>query len=279
MYSEILYNVQDPVATITLNRPEKLNALTGRMLQELEQALAEAEASRDVVGIVLTGAGRGFCAGVDMGELQRIQQVGNASIMRTDARAACRPGDPDLGPDFGAGLSYLLTLRKPLLAAVNGACAGMGFSLAMFCDLRIADEVAVFTTSFAQRGLVAEHGLSWLLPRLIGPSRALDILWSGRKFDGREALALGIANRAVPAGQALGEAQAYMRDLAGSCAPSSLMQMKRQVYRHLMLTLGPAMEETEQTVADSLKQPAFLEGIDSFRERRPPRFGRLSSSN
>jgi len=133
MYSEILFEVQDPVATITLNRPERLNALTGRMLQELEQALAQAEASSDVVGIVLTGAGRGFCSGVDMGELERIQQAGDASVMRAGKGELPQPGARGLGPDFGAGLTYLLTLRKPLLAAVK-AGVGLGGWHGGMCD-------------------------------------------------------------------------------------------------------------------------------------------------
>ncbi len=171
MYQEIALAIDEPVATITLNRPEKLNALTARMLLELKHALAVAERDERVVGIVLTGAGRGFCAGVDMGELQRIQAAGDIGAMqaRTEFDDA-QPGDPGMGPDYTRGLTYLLTVRKPVIAAVNGPCAGMGFSLALFCDLRFAAEEAVFITAYAQRGLVAEHGTSWLLPRLLGPA-------------------------------------------------------------------------------------------------------------
>jgi len=280
MYQEIALTIDEPVATITLNRPEKLNALTARMLLELKHALVVAERDERVVGIVLTGAGRGFCAGVDMGELQRIQAAGDIGAMqaRTEFDDA-QPGDPGMGPDYTRGLTYLLTVRKPIIAAVNGPCAGMGFSLALFCDLRFAAEEAVFITAYAQRGLVAEHGTSWLLPRLLGPARALDLLWSARHVDGREAIALGLAQRVVPGERLLAEAQGYVRALATTVSPVSLMHMKRQVYRHLMLPLGPAMEETEQLMAASVTWPDFQEGIASFLERRPPRFRRVTGAN
>jgi enoyl-CoA hydratase/carnithine racemase len=278
MYQEIRYDVSDPVATITLNRPEKLNALTGRMLDELKHALAAAEASREVVGIVLTGAGRGFCAGVDMNELKGIQAAGDIGAMRgANDMAAAEPGDRTMGPDFTRGLTYMLTVRKPVIGAINGACAGMGFSLAMFCDLRFAAENAVFTTAYAQRGLVAEHGTSWLLPRLLGPARALDLLWSGRRLDGAEALSLGLVNRVTPADRLVEEAQVYVRTLAASAAPGSLMQMKRQVYRHLNQSLGEAMAETEALMAESVTWPDFKEGIASFTERRAPAFPRVTA--
>lgn len=278
MYEAICYEVDDPVATIMLNRPEKLNALTRQMRLELEDALVDAERRADVVGIVLTGAGRGFCAGADMGELQQIQAAGSIGAVELPPGADyVRPGDAQLGEDFAQGLAYLLTVRKPVICAVNGACAGMGFSLAMFCDLRFAAENAAFTTAYSQRGLVAEHGMSWLLPRLIGPARALDLLWSGRKFDGREALQLGVVNAVAPADQLLATAQNYVRTLAATASPGSLMHMKRQVYRHLLQPLGAAMTETQDLMDASVTWPDFKEGIASFRERRPPRFPRVSA--
>ena len=278
MYEAILYEVDDPVATITLNRPEKLNALTRQMRLELEQALVDAERRADVVGIVLTGAGRGFCAGADMGELQQIQAAGSiAAVDLPPGADHVRPGDARMGEDFAQGLAYLLTVRKPVICAVNGACAGMGFSLAMFCDLRFAAENAAFTTAYSQRGLVAEHGMSWLLPRLIGPARALDLLWSGRKFDGREALQLGVVNAVAPADQLLALAQNYVRTLAATTSPGSLMHIKRQVYRHLLQPLGTALTETQALMDASVTWPDFKEGIASFRERRPPQFPRVSA--
>jgi enoyl-CoA hydratase/carnithine racemase len=145
----------------------------------------------------------------------------------------------------------------------------------VFCDLRFAAACAVFTTSFAQRGLVAEHGQSWLLPRLIGPARALDVFWSGRKFDAQEALQLGIVNRVFAPEALLAETNAYVRELAERCSPTSLMHMKQQVYRDLLTPLGPAMLDTEARMAESNRHADFKEGIASFMERRPPKFDRL----
>ncbi|MCI0855520.1 MAG: enoyl-CoA hydratase/isomerase family protein, partial [Chloroflexi bacterium] len=246
MYEEILYEVTDPVATITLNRPDKLNALTGRTMAELRHAVADAEQRSDVVGIVITGAGRGFCAGLDMNTLQAIS-AGDSSAMGSGDVESSNPGDSSMGSEYQLGpFTYLLTVRKPVIAAVNGACAGLGFSLAIFSDMRFASEKAVFTTVFAHRGLVAEHGNSWMLPRLIGPGRALDVLWSGRKFDGAEALQLGIANRVTSPDTLVEEASEYIRTLAATCSPTSIMHMKQQVYRQLNQQLGEAMRETNR---------------------------------
>ena len=275
MYEQIILEVQDPVATITLNRPDRLNATTPLMMQEIRHALAVAERNEEVVGIVVTGAGRGFCAGADMAGLQDIQSSGRITPETGADLEPLDPGDRDLGEDFERGLAYLWTIRKPIVAAINGPCAGYGFSLAMFCDLRFASENAFFTTAFAQRGLVAEHGMSWLLPHLIGSSRALDILWSGRRFDAQEALQIGVVNRVVPDNESSSSAQAYVTGLAETCSPASLMHMKRQVYRHLMQPLGPAMRETEALMAESVKRPDFKEGLASYTERRPPKFERV----
>ncbi|TDJ24731.1 MAG: enoyl-CoA hydratase, partial [Gammaproteobacteria bacterium] len=171
--------------------------------------------------------------------------------------------------------SYLLSVRKPLLAAINGACAGLGFAVAMLCDMRFVERSAKFSTAFSQRGLIAEHGISWILPRLIGPSRALDLLWSARKFDGVEAERLGLADRLVEDGASLDAALGYIEELAASAAPNSLMVMKQQVYRHLNMPLGEAMKETNTLMAESLSRPDFREGVRSFIEKRPPEFARL----
>ncbi len=281
MYEEILYEVTDPVATITLNRPEKLNALTNRTLAELHHAVADAESREDVVGIVITGAGRGFCAGLDMATLQAISQAGETAAMNDDSGSdlsAARAGDAELRKEFGPGpFTYLLAVPKPVIAAVNGACAGLGFSLAIFSDMRFASEAAKFTTVFAQRGLVAEHGNAWMLPRLIGPGRALDILWSGRKFDGAEAVELGVANRVVAPERLVEEAQDYIRTLAATSSPTSIMHMKRQVYRQLTQHMAEANVETLRLQDESTAWPDLKEGVASFMEKRPPKFGRVTS--
>ncbi|NIP15341.1 MAG: enoyl-CoA hydratase [Pseudomonadales bacterium] len=277
MYEEITYAVEDPVAIITMNRPDRLNAFTVRMLAEIRHALAAAEKDSRVVGIVLTGAGRGFCAGMDMGSLDRMSSGGEAAaddLSSLDAEV----GDPAMGADFEVTYGYLLAVQKPIIAAVGGACAGLGFVFAMLTDMRFVEPQAKFTTAFSQRGLVAEHGVSWILPRLIGPGRALDILWSSRKFDGTEAERIGIAERLVDEGTAVSEACDFIRDLAASASPTSLKMMKAQVYRHLNMSLGEAMRESNAWMAASLKREDFSEGVRSFIERRPPQFKRVGEN-
>jgi len=274
MYRDINYDVREPVAIITMNRPDALNAFTSRMLAEIRHALAAAERDPDVVGIVLTGAGRGFCAGMDMNALNQMSS-GTDEGGDDLSELAASPGDPNMGENFQTTYSYLLSVRKPLLAAINGACAGLGFAVAMLCDMRFVERSAKFSTAFSKRGLIAEHGISWILPRLIGPSRALDLLWSARKFDGVEAERLGLADRLVEDGASLDAALGYIEELAASAAPNSLMVMKQQVYRHLNMPLGEAMKETNTLMAESLSRPDFREGVRSFIEKRPPEFARL----
>ncbi len=274
MYEEITYAVEDPVAIITMNRPDRLNAFTVRMLAEIRHALAAAEKDARVVGIVLTGAGRGFCAGMDMGSLDRMSS-GGAAVADDLSGLDAEVGDPGMGEDFQVTYGYLMAVQKPIIAAVGGACAGLGFVIAMLTDMRFVEHQAKFTTAFSQRGLVAEHGVSWILPRLIGPGRALDILWSSRKFDGTEAERIGIAERLVADGTAVSEACDYIRDLAANASPTSLKMMKAQVYRHLNMSLGEAMRESNAWMARSLKREDFTEGVRSFIERRPPQFKRI----
>jgi enoyl-CoA hydratase/carnithine racemase len=276
MYEHIQYEVSDPVAIITLNRPEALNAITGRMQAELKHALASAEQDAAVVGIVLTGAGRGFCAGADIGGLQATASGEAEGQQREDlSQFSARPGNPDMGEDFAVTFSYIPTIRKPLIAAINGACAGLGFVFACLCDMRFVEKQAKFTSAFVNRGLIAEHGSSWILPRIIGLSNALDLLWSGRKFDGVEAERLGLANRLCEQGTARQQAINYIKDLAATASPNSIKIIKAQLYRHLNMTFGPAMQESNQLMAQSLGGDDFKEGVSSFVERRPPEFKRV----
>lgn len=278
MYEEILYEVDGPVATIKLNRPDRLNALTRRMLAELKHALAAAEKDESVVGMILTGEGRGFCAGMDMQALSALGEAGGTSSrVDEDYGLDANPGDPDMGEDFQISHAYMLSIRKPILAAVNGPCAGLGFVIAMLCDMRFVAEEAVMTASFSQRGLIAEYGLSWILPRVASPSVALDILWSSRKVRGAEAKELGIANRVCKAEDVVGEARAYLEDLAANAAPMSLMIMKQQVYRHLNMPLGPSLEETIQLIAESTARDDFKEGVAAYLEQRPPQFAKVAA--
>jgi enoyl-CoA hydratase/carnithine racemase len=274
MYQDIIYEVDDPVAIITMNRPEALNALTGRMMAEMRHAFAAAERDPAVVGMVLTGAGRGFCAGADMAGLSATASgEGGRTEDLSDLQA--NPGNPDMGPNFGVTFTYLLSLQKPLIAAINGPCAGLGFCYALLADMRFVERQAKFTTAFSQRGLIAEHGASWLLPRLIGAGRALDLLWSARKFTGEEAKELGLAERLVEQGESVQAAVDYIKQLASVVSPTSLKVIKAQVYRHLNMELGDAMKETNEWMAESLVREDFKEGVSSFMEKRLPEFKRV----
>ncbi len=278
MYEEILYEINDPVATITINRPERLNALTERTQVELKHALTRAEADESVVGIVLTGAGRAFSAGADMRYLGEVAAAGKVTRDPALAQLEAESRQRDIDPEFAVTWSFIPSLKKPVIAAVNGPCAGMSLAIATLCDLRFASESAVFTTSFSQRGLVAEHGLSWILPRLLGPSRALDLLWSARRVGPEEALSLGLVDRVVTDGDVVGAARRYIEDLASNSSPTSIMVMKRQVYLHLMRPLHEAMNETIQLMAESMTRPDFREGVESFVQKRPPSFARVRSA-
>ena len=277
-YEDILYAVEDPVATITLNRPQALNAWTQRMAREMRDAVGRAERDPAVVGIVITGAGRGFCAGADMNDLSALSNVDQEAAAQPFAEPdAPPPGDPSWGDDLRGTYTYLLSVPKPIIAAINGPVAGMGVPIALACDLRFMSESAVLTTSFAQRGLVAEWGLSWLLTRLVGPSHALDLLFSARRVDGAEAFRLGLVNRTVPADQTLTAAQDYVRELARGSSPASMAVMKRQVYTELHAGLGVAERHAIELMLESFGRPDFKEGVASFLERRDPQFGRLGS--
>jgi enoyl-CoA hydratase/carnithine racemase len=274
-YEQILYEVEDPVATITLNRPQALNAWTDQMAFEVRHAVAAAEADRRVVGIVLTGAGRGFCAGADMNRLARIT-TGDRSSDEPVPELVSDPGDPSFGDDLHLGTyTYLMSVPKPVIAAINGPVAGMGVPIVLACDLRFMAEDAILMTAFAQRGLIAEWGTSWLLPRLAGTAVALDLLFSSRKVSGTEAAALRVVNAALPREQVLSHAQQYVRDLAATSSPESMAIMKRQVYQQLHGGLLAAEQEAAKLMAESFGRPDFREGVTSFTERRPPVFERL----
>lgn len=272
MYEEILYEVEAPVATISFNRPDRLNALTARTQLELKHAFAQAEQDERAFGIILTGVGRGFSAGADMQALGAIadRKGMNGDEDFSDLKAT--PGGENMDPEFRVTWGFIPGIRKPIIAAINGPCAGMSFAIATLCDIRFAAESAKFTTSFSQRGLIAEHGLSWTLPRLLGPSKALDLLWTARKFGAAEAERLGVVDRVLPDDELLPAARAYIEDLAKNCSPSSIMTMKRQVYLHLHRPLNEAMTESNQLMAASLREDDFKEGVASFLEKRPPNF-------
>jgi enoyl-CoA hydratase/carnithine racemase len=262
MSDTVQTRIEDGVAVLTLNRPDRLNAWTPELGTAYFDALQAAADDDAVRVIVVTGAGRGFCAGADMEALQAI----GAGADFEGAAAEARPQ------------TFPLTIGKPIIAAVNGACAGIGLVLAVMCDVRFAAAGAKFTTAFARRGLVAEHGISWMLPRLVGPARAMDLLLSGRVVLSEEAADLGLVNRVLEADRLLDETLAYARDLAANCAPSSMAAMKAQVVADLERPLDEALDEANRLMGHSLQQPDFVEGVMSFVEKRPPRFAALGAA-
>ena len=257
----VLFELADEVAVLTFNRPDRLNAWVPEMQTRYFDLLEECAGRSDVRAIVLTGAGRGFCAGADMQSLEQL---------------AGGDGEPASAGHDSRPVTFPLTIPKPVIAAINGACAGLGFVHALMCDLRFVASEAKLTTAFARRGLVAEHGISWMLPRLIGPARALDLLLSGRVILGREAAELGLVNQVFEPDQLLEESLAYARTLAAESSPASMARMKRQVYADLERPLAESLEDANRLMAESFAGPDFGEGVRSFVERRPPRFEPLS---
>ncbi len=268
-YETVLYDVADRVCTITLNRPEKLNAWTRQMHFDLRDAMQEAGSDPDVRAIILTGAGRGFCAGADMGGLQAL---GAGGVVDTRPKAATAlPGGSTLA-EFRMTYSYFPAIPKFIVAAINGPAAGLGFVIPLYADLRFAAESAVFTTAFAQRGLIAEHGISWLLPRIVGLPAAMDLLCSARKVRAPEALALGLVSRVIPDDKLMAETRAYARLMADTVSPRSVAVMKRQIWEAAFQTLAEATVEANHEMDLSFQTADFKEGVAHFLEKRAARF-------
>ena len=260
MSDVVLYDKRGKVALITLNRPERLNAWTAELGTAYWNALDEATNDADVHAIVVTGAGRGFCAGADMDLLQGIGS-----------------GDERSEPARDEHQSYTTTVPKPVIGAINGACAGLGMVQAMMFDVRFAADTAKFTTAFGKRGLVAEYGISWMLPRIVGHANAMDLLLSARVVMADEAKEMGVVNRVVPADRLLDETLAYASEIADTVAPTSIRSMKQQVMAGWDWEFGPSNDDTHARMQHSLRQPDFREGVQSYVEKRAPQFSSVES--
>jgi enoyl-CoA hydratase/carnithine racemase len=266
-YSQIRYGVHNRVAVITLDRPDRLNAWTPTMQIELEHALTAAGEDKGVRVIVVTGADRAFCAGMDLDVLKDAFASG-VSMKDFLPRIA---EDDSPGADFDQPLSYVARIPKPVIAAINGPAAGVGLAFSLFCDIRFVAEGAKLTTAFAGRGLIAEFGTAWMLPRLVGQLNAIDLLFTSRTIDADEAARMGLA-LALPAEGFVDRVLAYAERMADTVSPRSLAVIKRQVWQGLMQTLAQASVLADREALASLQSADFKEGVAHFLEKRPPNF-------
>ena len=269
-YEEILYTVDGHVATITLNRPDNLNAWTNVMDREVRTAIEAAAVDEQVRGIVITGAGRGFCAGADMNLLTAATEDAEGASKSASA-AGSGAAEPGVEGNYRQKFSYMLRVPKPIIAAINGPVAGIGFCMTLFCDLRFMADNAKLTTAFARRGLIAEHGASWMLPRLIGPMQALDLLYSARTVQADEAERMGLVNM-LPADGFLDGVHARANDLVTQASPRSIGVIKRQVFDGMFQSLAEAWQVADEEMVRSFDSEDFKEGVAHFVEKRPPRF-------
>lgn len=263
------YEPAGHIATITLDRPKRMNTWTGRMHTEYRWCIAQAEADPQIRVIVITGAGRAFCAGADSRALEGHIEKGGY-----DAGITGEVENPGYGvrPEFDHNFAFHFGLTKPVIAAINGPAAGVGLVLACFADIRFAAAGAKLTTAHGKLGLPAEYGLSWLLPRLIGLTRANDLLLSSRVVLAEEAAEMGLVNAVVPADDLLDEAYAYALKLIATVSPASMRETKRQIYSDLHGDIGSAVAESERLLERMMREPDFAEGVRAFIEKRQPRF-------
>jgi 2-(1,2-epoxy-1,2-dihydrophenyl)acetyl-CoA isomerase len=258
-FETILYEIDNSVLTITLNRPEKLNAMTPTLLRELKEAFEQANADSTVRVVVVTGAGRGFCAGADLVAASELMMAGGFSY------------EENLNATYNPLILTMQALQKPIIAAVNGVAAGAGMSLALACDIRIVAESASFLQAFVKIGLVPDSGSTWLLPRLIGMTKALELMLTGQKVSSNEALALGMINQVVP-DAALGRTVKELTQQFAAAPTKTIGLIKQAVNFAMTSTLEAALknEAALQNVAG--KTADHTEGILAFLEKRAAAF-------
>jgi enoyl-CoA hydratase/carnithine racemase len=267
-YEQIQYEVSNLVATVTLNRPDRLNAWTQKMEEEVGAAIRAAASDDQVRVIILTGAGKGFCAGADMSLLSAIsQEPSPRAEFLTDVNV-----NGDVRADFRKKHAWLLSVPKPIIAAINGASVGLGFILPLYCDFRFASEKARFSVIFSKRGLVAEYGLAWMLPRLVGLGNAIELMYTSKMLDAQEALRIGLVSRVLPESNFLSAVQEFAREMAATVSPRSLRIMKRQIYTGLLQNLGEAFDLATEEMKASFGTEDFKEGVAHFLEKRAAAF-------
>ncbi len=258
MGDDLLYEVRDRIATITLNRPEKLNAFTGRMIDRWAWALGEAQRDSEVNVVVVTGAGRAFCAGGD------VERMGGRAPTPLDHKNA-------LWEKIHRIPKMLELMDKPVIAMVNGVAVGAGMGMALMCDLRIASEDARFSTGYVKVGLVPGDGDAFFLPRLVGIAKALELLWTGDFVEAKEAERLGIVNRVVPVSRLPEETYALARRITDG-PQIAIRLMKRVVYQSLRLDLRTHLDLVSSHMVLTRETEDHKEGVRAFQEKRPPKF-------
>jgi enoyl-CoA hydratase/carnithine racemase len=256
------------------------------MAEEVRDAMYQAGDDDEVRVVVLTGAGRGFCSGADMAALETAVDQGVSALdgtktaeqgvtVLTGTRTGAEREEmnaPNVREDFRKRYSYFPSIPKPLIAAINGPAAGLGLILTLYCDLRFASEKARLSTAFSRRGLIAEHGISWILPRIVGLSKALDMLFSARIVDAQEALQIGLVDRVFAEDDLMKGVMSYAGELATSVSPRSLGVIKKQVYDAQFQTLAEAAEKADEEMILSIQSEDFKEGVNHFLEKRAPVF-------
>jgi len=268
-FEDIIYEKANRVAVITLNRPARLNAWTPRMESELRKAILDSDRDDKIGAIVLTGAGKAYCAGADMSTLNNVAEGTVSAVQAVSGEVG---GTSETRADFRQRFSWLAGLRKPVIGAINGACVGMGFTTALYQDIRIASERARMGLIFVRRGLAIEHGASWMLPRIVGLANALELAISGRLITAEEALRIGLVNRVVPHELLMPTALEIAGEIATSCSPLGISHVKRLIYHHLLTDLKTAVAEENESIATMTGSADFKEGIRAFQEKRAPHF-------
>lgn len=273
MTGPLICTIEDGVGTITFNRPDKLNAFTDELCELFDETMVQLETDENVRAVILTGSGiKGFCVGTDMSELKQTSNKGSSAFARPEEPLPIYDAFMDAPPELRSRYVLPLAMSKPVIAAVNGACAGIGLQIAVSSDVRFASETAIFTAIFARRGLTAETGLAYTLPALIGQGAASDMLLSARRVTAQEAEKMGLANKVLPPDELMSFATEYAKDIAQNVSPRSTKVIKRQLWQARNQNFMEAAILAYREAGRSLKSEDFREGIKHFVERRPPHF-------